>query len=93
VGKCFLAEELPMLTPGTKIIVIKHPYVPAGSIGEVTSGHGMSREASKLGCMARVIDLHNRVQYNYFMHDEFRVLAVVPDPVKPVPIAMKFDAA
>ncbi len=91
--KC-AAEELKMLEPGTKIIVIKHPYVPAGSIGEVTSGDGMSREASKLGCMARVTDLHNGGHYyNYFMHDEFRVLAVVPDPVTPVPIVMKFDAA
>jgi hypothetical protein len=79
-----LAEEMTMLEPGTKIIVIKHPYVPAGSIGEVTSGERMSLDASKLGCMARVTDIHNRVQYNYFMHDEFRVLAVVPDPVTPV---------
>ena len=88
-----LAEEMTMLDIGTKIIVIKHPYVPAGSIGEVTSGDRMSPEASKLGCMAHVTDLHNRGHYNYFMHDEFRLLAVVPDPVTPVPIVMKFDAA
>jgi hypothetical protein len=82
-----------MLETGTKIIVIKHPYVPAGSIGEVTSGDRLSLEARKLGCMARVTDLHNRCHYNYFMHDEFRLLAVVPDRVTPVPIVMKFDAA
>jgi len=72
-----------MLEPGTKIIVIKHPYVPAGSIGEVTPGVRLSLEASKLGCMARVTDFHNRGHYNYFMRDEFSLLAVVPNLVTP----------
>ena len=82
-----------MLETGTKIIVIKHPYVPAGSIGEVTSGDRMSLEASQLGCMAHVTDPHNRHHYNYFMYDEVSPLAGVPDQTTQLSIVMKVDAA
>jgi hypothetical protein len=63
-----------MLEPGTKIIVIKNPYVPTGSIGEVTLGDKLSPDARRMGCMARVVDSNNRRYHNFFKYDEIKPL-------------------
>jgi len=67
-------KEMVMLEPGTKIVVIKNPYVPTGSIGEVTLGDRLSPAARRMGCMARVVDSNNRRYHNFFRYDEIKAL-------------------